>query len=174
MKGKNPASKRPDKREAAVCGLFCPSCTIYIGSSEEPERLRTMAAIFNQPVESLNCQGCRAEVRNIHCESCQMYACAAEKGFDFCVQCAEYPCQELKAFQSILPHRLELWKSLERIKEAGWERWYEEMVEHYSCPQCGTINSAYDKACRKCGDTPSCKYVEVNREGIIQRWPGRP
>ncbi|MHB8085350.1 MAG: DUF3795 domain-containing protein, partial [Dehalococcoidia bacterium] len=110
---------------------------------------------------------------NMYCSSCKLILCASEKGLDFCGQCSEYPCEELKTFQSILPHRLELWQSLERIKEIGWEQWYDEMVDHYSCPECGTINSAYDKACRECGATPSCEYVRVNKEGIIKRWPMR-
>jgi hypothetical protein len=171
MKEKSSDTK-PDMRKAAVCGLFCPSCTLYIGTHEEPERLKIMAKAFNQPMESLKCDGCRAEVRNAYCETCKIYMCAADKGIDFCVECREYPCGEIKAFQSILPHRLELWQSQKRIKEAGWERWYEEMVEHYSCPECGTLNSAYDRSCRKCGADPSCNYVEVNGDDIIKRWPG--
>ena len=172
MSGKN-KHRKPDKKEAAVCGLFCPSCTLFIGTHEDPRRLETMAAAFNQPVESLKCDGCRTERRNMYCSSCKLTLCASEKGLDFCGLCSEYPCDELKAFQSILPHRLELWQSFERIGEVGWEKWYGEMVDHYSCPECGTINSAYDKACRKCGATPSCEYVKVNKEGIIKRWPGR-
>lgn len=74
---------KPLRNEAAVCGLFCTSCSIYIGTKED-----------------------------------------------------------------------------------------KEMLEHYACPQCGTINSAYDMACRKCGNTPSCNYVEANREEIIKRMAG--
>ena len=28
---------KPVRNEAAVCGLFCTSCSIYIGTKEEPE-----------------------------------------------------------------------------------------------------------------------------------------
>ena len=96
------------------------------------------------------------------------------KAIDFCVECSDYPCQEIRNFQSVMAHRLELWKSQARIKEAGWEQWYREMAEHYSCPECGAINSAYDRKCRKCGATPSCEYVSANKEGIAQRMPDRP
>jgi len=68
-----------------------------------------------------------------------------------------------------MPHRIELWKSQERIKEAGYEKWYMEMIEHYSCSECGTLNSPYDMACRKCGVTPSCKYVSLHKDEIIQQ-----
>jgi len=74
-----------------------------------------------------------------------MRKCAAEIDIDFCVECQDYPCQEIKNFQSKMPHRAELWKSQDRIKEIGWEKWYLEMAEYYSCKECGTINGWYAK-----------------------------
>ena len=156
----------PDKTLAAVCGLFCPSCTVYIGTHEDPKRLQWLAKRFGRPVEDLVCHGCRAEKRAFHCENCQFVACAAEKGVEFCGACPEYPCDALKTFQAEMPHRLELWDYHQRIQEIGYETWYQEMVEHYSCPECHTINSAYDIACRNCGITPSCKYVTLHKEQI--------
>jgi predicted RNA-binding Zn-ribbon protein involved in translation (DUF1610 family) len=170
---KSVKSHNPEKRKAAVCGLFCPACTLFIGTTEEPQRLERIAVLRNQSIETARCEGCRSNVRGLYCKTCKMYTCALGKGIDFCAECNDYPCEEIKNFQSIMPHRLELWKSQARIKEAGWEQWYREMVEHYSCPECGTINSAYDSKCRKCGATPSCEYVEVNREGIAERMPDR-
>jgi hypothetical protein len=64
-----------------------------------------------------------------------MIKCAADKNIDFCVECKEYPCAELKEFQAKMPHRIELWDSLKRIKAAGYKAWYTEMIEHYSCPK---------------------------------------
>lgn len=100
-----------------------------------------------------------------------MASCAAEKGIDFCGECTEYPCEDLKLFQAQAPHRMELWKNLERIKEAGYEKWYLEMMEHYSCPECSTLNSAYDTACWKCGATPGYAYVSLHKDEI-NNWPG--
>jgi len=158
-----------DKRLAAICGLFCPACTLFIGTKEDPERLKMIAMRLQLPVEELECHGCRSEKRGIFCRNhCKMTKCAVEKGINFCCECTEYPCVELKAFQAQMPHRNELWKSQERIKEVGYEKWYEEMIEHYSCPECHTINSAYDIACRKCGTTPSCNYVNLHKDEIIQ------
>lgn len=161
--------KKPVKKEAAVCGLFCTSCSIYIGTKEDPERLKSLAENFNVPVEEMECKGCRSDTRIGYCTNCKMFSCASEKGIDFCGECEEYPCMEIKQFQSILPHRVELWDSQKRIREAGCEKWFAEMLEHYRCPECGTINSAYDMACRKCGTTPGSKYVEVNQEEIMKR-----
>jgi hypothetical protein len=159
----------PDKRLAAVCGLFCPACVVFISANENPEKLKALAGRAQRPVEELECHGCRSEKRCFFChENCTMVKCTAEKEIDFCVECGEYPCAELKAFQAQRPHRIELWKSQERIKEVGYEKWYLEMIEHYSCHECGTLNSAYDMACRKCGTTPSCNYVNLHRDKIIQ------
>ncbi len=157
----------PDKTLAAVCGLFCPVCTLFIGTKEEPARLQAYADRLHIPVGELECHGCRSDKRGFFCRShCKMTKCAKEKGIDFCIECADYPCPELTAFQAQLPHRKELWKSQERIKEVGFEKWYEEMTAHYSCPSCGTLNSAYDMACRSCGTSPSCEYVSLHKDEI--------
>ena len=159
-----------DKKTAAVCGLFCPSCTLYIGTQEDPERLKFMAAALKLPVEEVRCGGCRSEVRSFFCRDlCKMYKCAVEKGLEFCGSCAEYPCQELKDFQCAMPHRIELWSSLERIRKAGPEQWYAEMLEHYACPSCGTINSTYDIKCRKCGSEPGSAYVAEHKDEITRQ-----
>jgi Protein of unknown function (DUF3795) len=156
-----------DKRLAAVCGLFCPACSVFIGTMEDPARLITLAGRFQMPSELLECHGCRSEKRALYCNKyCRMTKCTAEKGIEFCGECGEYPCSELKAFQAQMPHRIELWQSHLRIKKVGWEKWYGEMIEHYSCPECRTINSAYDIACRKCGRTPSCEYIRLHEDVI--------
>ena len=158
-----------DKRHAAICGLFCPACSNFIATQEEPGKLEKRAKKLDRPLEDLKCHGCRSDRLYIFCkEECIMRECAAEKGVDFCGDCLEYPCDALSEFQAKLPHRLELWQDLQRIKEAGYEQWYKEMLEHYSCPQCGTINSAYNLQCRKCGEDPSCKYVELHKIKIEQ------
>ncbi|HSQ78048.1 MAG TPA: DUF3795 domain-containing protein [Nitrospirota bacterium] len=159
----------PDKKLVAVCGLFCPACRVFIGTREDPGRLRAMALRFQRSFEEMQCNGCRSEKRCFYCETkCTMAKCAAAKGVDFCGECAEYPCKDLKEFQALAPHRIELWKSQTRIKEAGWKTWYAEMVRHYSCPQCHTLNSAYDMTCRKCGETPSCAYVGLHKDEIVK------
>ena len=101
-------ANQPDKRLAAVCGLFCPACTVYIATHEDSERLKLLAERMGQSVEATRCEGCRSEVRNSYCKSCAKVSCAAGKGIDFCGACDEYPCQELKDFQALMPHRSEL------------------------------------------------------------------
>ena len=150
----------PDIKKAAVCGLFCPACSLYIATTEDPERLEILAKRFGMPKEELECLGCRSEKLSFFCRNhCKMVKCAAEKGLEFCCECGEYPCAELSVFQSKAPHRIELWNSQKRIKEAGWEKWYSEMLDMYKCGACGAISSAYDIKCRKCGEEPSCAFT---------------
>jgi len=161
------ADVTPDKSLAAVCGLFCPACGLYIASMKDRGRLQVLADRFKMPQERVECHGCRSDKRGFFCEDrCTMTRCAAEKGVEFCGECPDYPCEELRTFQAQLPHRLELWDSQERIVTAGWETWFAEMVEHYSCPACGTMNSAYDRTCRSCGTTPSCRFVELHGDDV--------
>jgi hypothetical protein len=169
MDEKNTSIRTPDKSLAAVCGLFCPACRVFIGTREDQGSLAVMARRFQRSLEEMQCNGCRSEKRCFYCESrCTMTKCAAAKGVDFCGECAEYPCTDLKTFQAEMPHRIELWKSQARIREVGYEKWYTEMIEHYSCEKCGTLNSAYDLRCRKCGEEPSCEYVGLHKDEIMR------
>jgi len=99
--------------------------------------------------------------------NCTIIECSRQKGIEFCGECEEFPCKEIKTFQALKPHRLDLWQSHQRIKDVGYEQWAREMSEHYSCPECRTLNSAYDMVCRKCGNDPSCTYVGMNKEAIV-------
>lgn len=164
---------QPDKKLAAVCGLFCPSCTYYIGSAADPARLKRLAERSGHAIEEIECHGCRSDTVTFYCRSCKMVQCAAEKGLDFCGQCADYPCADLREFQAARPHRLELWAAQARIQEAGYEQWFTEMVEHYACPQCHTLNSVYDLVCRNCGANPGSAYVAQHKEQILQFLAGR-
>jgi hypothetical protein len=129
----------PEMKTAAICGLFCPSCAIFIATKDDPARLKALAAARNQSVEETRCEGCRTDCRTKYCDSCVMAECAMKKGLEFCSECAEYPCADLKEFQSLRPHRLELWQSLALVKEQGFENWYRQMTAEYSCPECATL-----------------------------------
>ena len=158
---------KPDKQFVAVCGLFCPACTVFIATTEDTERLKVLARITDLPIDDIRCYGCGSDKRNPYSEHCKMMKCAATKGINFCFECDEYPCEDLKLFQAALPHRIELWESLERIKEAGYKKWFAEMVDFYSCHQCNTINSAYDIVCRKCGASPGNSYIDLHKDEIL-------
>lgn len=159
--------QNPDKTLVSVCGLFCQACGIYWSTQENNiENLERIAKRINVPFEEIRCNGCRSETRTAYCKNCYMQKCAAEKGIDFCGSCTEYPCQPLKDFQAQLPHRTELWKSQDRIREVGWETWFQEMNEYYSCSECGSLNGWYDVQCRNCGKTPGSTFVANNMDKI--------
>jgi len=161
------SSKTDNKQFAAVCGLYCPGCTLYIGSTEEPERLARTAGRFNVSIEEARCYGCRSDVISFYCQACEIKKCADEKGLEFCALCDEYPCTMLKEFQVQLPHRAELFEDGERVREVGYDRWFEVVRARYTCPECSAINSAYDLACRKCGNEPGSPFAERHRERIL-------
>lgn len=161
--------RRPNKNLVSVCGLFCQACGIYYSTKEKnEENLRRIATRMNVSFEEIPCNGCRSETRTAYCKNCYMRECASGKGIDFCGECIDFPCQQIKDFQSKMPHRVELFKSLERIKEIGWERWYMEMVDHYSCPECNHLNGWYDINCRKCGNTPGSEFAKIH-SSILSR-----
>ena len=157
-----------DKQLAAVCGLYCEACSLFIATTGDPARLKGLAARFQLSEEAIKCYGCRSAKRGPYCENCKMFACAAERGIDFCSKCEEYPCDDLKQFQAAMPHRIDLWADLERIKSIGYRQWLKEIRENYACPRCQIINSAYDLKCRKCSEEPSCNYVAKHKQAIEQ------
>jgi len=156
----------PNKTLAAVCGLYCEGCSLYIATMEDPDRLKQFAARFHMSEDTVKCYGCRSDKRGPYCQKCKMSSCAAGHGIDFCVECSEYPCKDLKDFQAAMPHRIELWTDAERIKAVGYEEWLREVRKRYACPRCNTINSAYDLKCRKCGAEPSCEYVRLHKKEV--------
>ena len=158
--------REPANEYAAVCGLYCEACSWFISTKDDMERLKRLADQQNWTVDESQCHGCRSGKRLPYCERCRMFACAAERGIDFCSECGDYPCDELKQFQSAMPHRIELWASLDRLKSVGYQQWLRETRDRYTCPRCQAINSAYDLRCRRCGEEPSCGYVADHRQMI--------
>lgn len=158
--------RESEKNFVAVCGLYCEACSWFISTTEDIEGLKRLAAQRNWSVEESKCYGCRSDKRLPYCEKCKMFVCAAERGIDFCSECEEYPCNDLKQFQSAMPHRIELWVNLERIKSVGYKQWLKEIRKNYTCPRCQALNSIYDLKCRKCGEEPSCSYVAKYRKEI--------
>jgi hypothetical protein len=154
---------------AAVCGLFCSACSFYIGTHEEPARLERMASSFHVSREALLCDGCRSERRLFYCRDCVMFGCAAHRGYYTCGECPDCPCPDLERFVAERPHRADVPRDLARIKEIGAIAWMDEATLRHSCPECGTLNPAYDLACRKCGHDPASPYVEEHRDAILAR-----
>ncbi len=150
----------------AYCGLYCQACSVYIATQDGGKMLEALAEKLNQSVEDTRCFGCRSERVSKHCAKCSFKSCADEKNTQFCSQCGEYPCNQLKEFQTKMPHRAELFESLDYIKQKGIATWVEKMKSDFSCPSCGTINSPYLLKCRKCGSLPCNPFTARNGEKV--------
>lgn len=156
------------KKTAAYCGLFCESCSLYIGTQFEPERLEVLAKRYGKEIDEMRCNGCRSDKLSFYCVTCEMKACIREKGLDFCSDCDEYPCQTLKEFQVLMPHRAELFDSLDYVRDHGYEKWRNKMKQDFSCEKCGTVSSVYDSKCRNCGNKPPSPFAERNSAQISE------
>ena len=164
-------SRSPSKRElVAACGLYCGACGIYLATQEaDTEKLLQYALILNQSYEETLCDGCGANRKSLHCSKMGIFInCKRQKRIDFCSECEEFPCKSLNEFKLKMPHRIEILNSQNRMKEIGLEKWLLEMKDYFSCSNCKTVNSAYHLVCRKCGNTPSCKFVLQHRDLIEQ------
>ena len=156
-------------KTAAICGLFCKSCTCYIGTKEDGKRLELLSQRSGRPTEDFICDGCRTKRASYYCRDCYIKNCVKQKSISFCFECSEYPCVHIKEFKEQMPHRIELFDSLQYLKENGIDKWEEKMQSDYSCPDCGATNSAYDIKCRKCGAYPGSEYAKRHGEQIINK-----
>lgn len=168
MKKEENITEESGKTLAAVCGLYCEACSWFIATIEETERLKRLATELDYSVDESKCYGCRSGKKLPYCDNCKMITCASEKGINFCNECEQFPCKDLKQFQSEMPHRIEIFDNLDRIKYVGYKQWLKDIKENYTCPQCHTINSTYDPKCRRCGEEPSCNYVANHKQMIEQ------
>lgn len=151
------------------CGLFCDSCSLYIGTTEEPQELERLAAKYHKDVGEVRCLGCRSATQSFSCSKCDIKDCSRQKEIDNCSLCSEYPCKMLSDFKALLPHRNELYESLDLLKKNDLEIWQEKMVSDYSCPSCMTLNSPYTVKCRACGKEPSSLFFKRNEESIRKK-----
>ena len=78
-----------DTRLAGVCGLYCGACRFFIATTEDPARLKKLAAQYQLSEEAIKCYGCRAAKGGFYCQKCKMSVCVAEKGIDFGNECRE-------------------------------------------------------------------------------------
>ena len=156
------SEKHMNYEKFAYCGLYCYACGVYIATKEDPARLKILAEMMNKTEEEIRCNGCRSDKLSFYCMTCILKTCAISKGLNFCSECTEYPCNNLKEFQEKMPHRAELFQSLDYLKNNSVEKWEEKMKNDFSCPQCGVINSPYYLKCRKCDTLPGNKFIERN------------
>lgn len=136
-------------RYDTYCGLYCGACDTLLAN--EQDRVGLLARRWKMSAEALTCRGCKSGVASVWCTKCEIRRCAMARGVEFCFECTDYPCNQLRAFAADdSPHHSVVLKNLEAIRVKGVAAWLEEQKARWSCPQCGTRFSWYDRRCGRC------------------------
>jgi hypothetical protein len=147
---------QPDKKLAAVCGLFCPACTYYIGSTADSDRLKRLAERSGHTVEEIECHGCRSDKVTLYCDL-QNGQCAAEgwtSAGSAPISCRPPGVPGRPASPLGIMGRPGA--DSKAGMNSGSPKWGSIM------PVTARLNSAYDLACRNCGANPGT-YVAGTR-----------
>ncbi len=143
--------KCSDYRYDAYCGLYCGSCEMLMGTKKN--ELENIAKLKNVSLDGVKCHGCKTDVLYEHCRNCQLKKCAQDKNIEFCIDCNEYPCQNLENFRNNpqYPYHIEVYESMEEIKQKGCKIWLENQKKRWSCQSCSQEYMWYTLKCEKCG-----------------------
>ncbi|MGL5439547.1 MAG: DUF3795 domain-containing protein [Filifactoraceae bacterium] len=125
----------PNEETAAICGLFCGTCTFY------PD----------------HCHGCLSDKLTAHCITCPngFRDCAKAHDVTRCYECVDFPCERLQKFKNIhfengIGHHLTVIIDLLYMKEHGVMPWVEKNTAENLCPKCGKLIYWMDKNCHCC------------------------
>jgi hypothetical protein len=167
LSGQNASTPGADKpaegsgeRLVAPCGLYCGACPMYLASQEkDDQKFKALMQQFSAgkmqfKQEDLLCDGCIGGGRvAVFCRKCAMRSCADEKAnVTRCSDCTEFPCSKITNFNNDgMQHHSEVMANIRQIREMGIKKWTRYEEDRWSCPQCRTRISWYDKACSKCG-----------------------
>jgi predicted RNA-binding Zn-ribbon protein involved in translation (DUF1610 family) len=151
-------------RYDSYCGLYCGACDVL--QANEEGRIEELAKEWDIDPDDIVCHGCKTEISSVYCRTCDIKKCAEDKKVEFCFQCSEYPCPLLVEFRTDeCSHHSVVLKNLGMIKEKGVLTWLGEQEKRWSCPECGTAFTWYNKTCRMCGKVLyNCEDEEVDIE----------
>jgi len=149
----------------SFCGLYCGACEIMMSyriflDVEEDAVWEDLPEEFSKHITKaeVKCHGCRTDDLFDGCKGCAIRKCASDRKVDSCVICPEYPCVEVKkrieALPEIgkhLPHTSVMFKNLDLIKNDSVSSWLDDQKKRWSCPDCQTPFSWYQKICIGCG-----------------------
>ena len=148
-------------RLAAICGLYCGACTLYVAYVEEnfgelKELAETPLPVkFKVPAERLVCEGCYSSIL-MPWSDCEFRKCSLEKGVKYCFECKEFPCERLYEFErqkeSHLLCHAPLVQNLREMRKIGVKMWLEEQERLWRCTRCAGRLHWLSKACPKCGE----------------------
>jgi hypothetical protein len=141
-----------NKELAAPCGLYCGVCGVYIATRDNNQKFKEkLTAVYNVPVEQIDCLGCLSNRVFPYCRVCPIKSCSQDRQIDGCFQCSEFPCKLIDDFPIPVGKKVIL-RAVPEWKELGTENWMEAEEKRYTCPVCGSHTFRGAKRCRNCGN----------------------
>lgn len=141
---------KTDKKLLAPCGLYCGVCAILIADRDDNLKFKErLTGVYGVEVEDIRCKGCLSDDVFKYCTVCPIRDCARARGLEGCHECEEFPCRFVEEFPLEVGKRVML-RAIPRWREIGTERWVEEEIDRYHCPQCGYPLFRGAKRCRNC------------------------
>ena len=149
------------------CGLYCGACDIRRLSEKSREtgvaaKWEEMPEPFRKIIKKADivCRGCKSDILFSGCRACPFIKCARKKGVENCALCPKYPCfyftmmnlvVRLRRLDKKLPHIAARKPNLEFIRKNGLDDFLAEQERTWSCPECGSRLSWYQRQCPFCG-----------------------
>jgi len=138
----------------APCGLWCGVCSIYIAHKTDnlkfKEKLLPVYRALAKNVDEIACTGCLSDgVVFPVCRACPVKKCCKEKNIKGCYQCEDFPCKFIDNFPIPVGKKVIL-RAVPFWREHGTEKYVEEEMNRYHCPECGNQLFRGAKRCNKC------------------------
>ncbi|MBD3230347.1 MAG: DUF3795 domain-containing protein [Candidatus Lokiarchaeota archaeon] len=141
------------KELLAPCGLYCGVCAVYIAHRDNNLKFKKRIVDvypFTTKVEQIKCTGCLSEEEVFEvCQHCPIKSCTQKKEIEGCHQCNDFPCKYIENFIMPVGKKVIL-RAIPQWREWGTEKWVEEEIKRYHCPECGNPLFRGAKQCNKC------------------------
>ncbi len=133
------------------CGLYCGVCAIYIAHRDDNQKFKErLASLYkggvpgkgtlpnsdNLSPADIRCRGCLSDDLFMHCKQCEIRDCTKAKGYSGCHQCDDFPCQHIENFSMTVGKKVIL-RAIPYWQKVGTEKWVQDEVNRYFCPECG-------------------------------------
>jgi hypothetical protein len=132
------------------CGLYCGVCAIHIAHRDHNEKFKqrlvhlyqgnisgkgTLPNAQSFSTKDIKCNGCLSDDLFMHCHHCAIRDCVKEKGYTGCHECNDFPCQHIEHFPMAIGKKVIL-RSVPYRKKYGTQKWVEDEIARYFCPEC--------------------------------------
>jgi hypothetical protein len=151
-----------NKELMAPCGLYCGTCSIYIATRDNNEKLKSsLGKLYGIKPKEIECFGCMQTEppRTLfsYCQTCDIRTCIRSKGYYSCHQCGQWPCSMIDNFfittgARVMKRTIPVWR--QKVAELGDEKgsieWARSECERYHCSFCGNSLFRGAQTCRVC------------------------